>query len=114
MAALARRSEQALVFLDRKRRIVGARRSASSNWRGVSGAPLDGVAGGRKIVEQRDDACRHVETDRISGAARRAGIVRHQDRDTAFARRRPASEWRGDPIRDHGDAIRLGPAGEST
>ena len=39
-AALGTASEQAFVFFDRKRRVVGVRRSASSNSRGVFGAPL--------------------------------------------------------------------------
>ena len=71
------------------------------------------VAGGGKIVEQRDHARRHIEPDRISGAPRRAGIIRHQHRDPALAARAGAqADERGDPVGDHRDAVRLGAARE--
>ena len=106
-------SEQALVLLDRKRRVVGARRKRIEQFARRFRRAAHGVAGGREIVEQRDHARRHVEADRVAGAARRAGIIRHQDGDAPFARAAlPASDQRGDPIRDHRDAVRLRPAGE--
>ena len=103
-----------MVFFDRKRRVIAARQKRIEQFPRRFWRAAHGVAGGRKIVEQRDDARRHIEADRVTGAARRAGIVRHQDGDPAFARRQCLQKnMRGDPIRDHGDAIRLGPAGES-
>ena len=53
-------------------------------------------------------ARRHVEPDRIAGAARRAGIIRHQHRDPPLAaRRRLQAHQRRDAVGDH---RRRGPA----
>ena len=104
--------QQRLILLDRQYRFVrGGKRIEQIAWRLRCG--LHRIAGGSEIVEQRDHARRHIETDGIAGAARRARIVRHQDGDLAFAaRQRAQSRQRGNAVRGHGDTVGLGAAME--
>jgi hypothetical protein len=51
---------------------------------------VDCIAGGGKILEQRDHARRDIEPDRVTGATRRAGIIRHQDGNAPFGARQRA------------------------
>ena len=103
--------QQIFVLRERERRIVGAGGERIEQFARRLRRAVHGVTGGGKIVEQREHACRHIEPDRIAGAARRAGIIRHQHGDAPFAARQGAQpHQRGDAVRDHGDAIRLGPA----
>ena len=67
----------------------------------------------REIIEQGEHARRHVEAHRIAGAPRRAGIIRHQDRDPPRAAREAAQANKsGDAVRHHGDAVGFGAACE--
>ena len=103
--------EEARVVVERQGGI--ARRQCIEQRLRRLGRRTHGIAGGAEIGEQRDDARRHVEPDRIAGAAGRAGIIGHQHRDAAlFARRRGEPHLRRDAGGDGGDAVRLRAIGE--
>ena len=64
--------EQSAIVVQRKRSIVGAAlRPPRAAPRGVCGASLTRVARFGEIVEQRDDAGRHVEADGVGRCGRR-------------------------------------------
>jgi hypothetical protein len=66
-----------------------------------------------EIFEQRKDALRYVEPDRVRGAARCAGIIGHQHGDALLlAGKRAKAPPRRDAIGHHGDAVRFGAAAE--
>ena len=102
---------QCFVLLQRERGISGSEREQSKQlarrWRRSTYA----IAGGCKIVEQSEHACRHVEADRVAASPGGAGIVRHQHRDLALAARLSLqADERRDAIRDHRYAIAFRPA----
>ena len=100
---------------DKRRVRSRLRSSTSSSARGDCGMSVNRIAGVREVVQQGEHARRHVEPDRIAGAAGGAGIVRHQDRDAALARAASACrrDHRGDALRHLLDAVRLRPVGEA-
>ena len=72
------------------------------------------IAGLSQVVQHGDDTRRHVEADRVAGAAGGAGIVGHQDGDAAFfTRRLLQADHRGDARCHLFDAVRLRPVEEA-
>jgi hypothetical protein len=73
----------------------------------------DAVSRLGEVGEQRDDALRNVEADRIAGAATGSRIVRHQHRDAALSARRPLqTHKRGDAVGHKVNTVSLRAAGE--
>ncbi len=105
--------QQSFILADRKLRFVRADGKCIEQFARCLRPGAHAVAGGSEVAEQRDHACRHVESDRIAGASGRAGIIRHQDGDAPFfARRGSQPHERSNPIRDHRDPVRLRPVHE--
>ncbi|OWK21582.1 hypothetical protein AJ88_17545 [Mesorhizobium amorphae CCBAU 01583] len=75
--------------------------------------PFNRIALFSQVVQHGEHAGRHVEADRIAGAAGSARIVRDQDGELAFgARRTLEANERFDAVRNLRDAVGLRPVGE--
>ena len=101
--------KQIFVLRKRQRRVAPRRRQARRADRArVFGASLIAIAGGGEIIEQREHACRHIESDRIAGAARRAGIIRHQHGDPPLSCAAAPADGRSAAMRSATIATRSG------
>ena len=96
--------QQSFVLRQCQKRVVSAGGKHVEQFARRSGRVADGITGGGEIIEKREHARRHVEADRITGAAGCAGIVGHQHGDAALAaRQRAQANERGDAVGDHGN-----------